>query len=258
MKALRKSHLIPAAALQALRGTDRLSPGPVAMTQNIVMAGVRDIKGYLLCGDCEQRFNRNGENWVLQRMCKGDSFPLLERLKLAIPMSQGEHRTAFSGSDLGIPTEKLAYFAVSMLWRSVAHPWKSHDGTHKPIDIGPLQEECRKYLIGQAKFPDELSVIATVCSDPISQHSAHGIAEMEAPFTVYSLLICGLFFALLVGKDVPQEERNRCCFKSALQPIFLESRIGQNMNAVLRIYKTARLTKKVADGIAHHDLNRLH
>jgi hypothetical protein len=251
-KALQKSHLIPAAVSQALRGPNGLSHGPVAMTRNVVIAGVRDIKAPLLCRDCEQRFNRNGENWVLKKMCKGEYFPLLERLKLAVPIQQQEDRLAFSGPAVGVPTDKLAYFAISMLWRSVAYPWKAHDGTQKTTDIGPLQEECRKYLMGQIKFPGDLYVLAVICSDPLSQHSAHELAEMEAPFTVYSFLMCGLFFALLIGKDVPQEERDRCCFTSALQPIFIENRIGQNMNAFKVIYKTARLTKNIRDDFVRY------
>jgi hypothetical protein len=251
---LQQSHLIPAAVSQALRGSGYLSPGPVAMTKTAVMAGVRDIKAALLCRDCEQRFNRNGENWVLKRMCREGRFPLLERLKLAIPVRVEEDRLTFSGPAVGILTEKLAYFAISMLWRNVAYPWKSHDGKITTADIGPLQEECRRYLLGQIAFPQNVWVFVVVCSDEVSQHSAHALAEMETPFTTYSFLTCGLFFGILVGPDVPQEERNRCCVTSALKPIYVENRGTQGMNAIRRLQQTARITKRVMDGMARFDL----
>jgi hypothetical protein len=249
-KELQKSHLIPAAALRMLRASDGLPPGPVAMTANVTMTGVRDLKAPLLCRDCEQRFNRNGEHWVLKKMCKGDAFPLLERLRVAVPISQDQSRIVFSGPAVGIPMQKLAYFAVSMLWRSVAYPWKGHDGSLYPTpDIGALQESCRKYLIGQGRFPADLYIHVVVCSDVISQHSAHPLAEMEVPFTAYSFLICGIFFALLLGKDVPQHERNTCCITSPAQAVCVENRSGQAMRVIQRLYKTTRLTKALKDGM---------
>jgi hypothetical protein len=255
-KPLQRSHLIPAAVTRTLRGSGYLSPGPVAMTKTVIRAGVPDIRAYLLCRDCEQRFSRNGESWVLKRICRDGRFPLLDRLKLAIPIGEENGRLRFSGPQVGVLTEKLAYFAVSMLWRSVALPWASHDQSRKSTYIGSLQEECRKYLLGQSGFPRNLWVLAVACSDPISQHSAHELAEMEVPFTAYSFLMCGLFLVLLIGGDVPQEERDRCCVTSALRPIFVEDRSSQNFNAILRIQKTARLTKTIEDGMRRFKLRR--
>jgi len=253
-RVLQNSHLIPAAVSQALRGSGYLSPGPVATTKKVVIAGVRDIKAPLLCRECEQRFSRNGENWVLKRMCRDGHFPLFDRLKLAIPTCQEENQLTFSGPAVGVLTEKLAYFAISMLWRSVAYPWKAHDGGTTKIDIGPLEEECRKYLLGQIEFPQNLWLVVIVCSDQLSQHSAHGLAEMETPFTMYSFLMCGLFFGVMVGPDVPQEERNKCCVTSPLRPIYVEDRSMPGLNAIHRLYQTARLTKKVREGMARFDL----
>jgi hypothetical protein len=255
-KPLQRSHLIPAAVTRTLRGSGYLSPGPVAMTKTVIRAGVPDITACLLCRDCEQRFSRNGESWVLKRMCRDGHFPLLDRLKLAIPIGEENGRWKFSGPQTGVLTEKLAYFAVSMLWRSVAYPWASHDGSRKSANIGSLQEECRKYLLGQGSFPQNLWVVVVACSDPVSQHPAHDLAEMEVPYTAYSFLMCGLFLVLLIGSDVPQEEQDRCCVTSALRPIFVEDRSLQNLNAILRIQETARLTKTVEGGMRRFELGR--
>jgi len=242
---LQNNHLIPAAVSKALRGTYRSIPGPVATTPHVTIAGVRDIRAPLLCRACEERFNRNGENWVLKRMSKGGGFPLLERLELAMPIRQDADGTVFSGPAIGVSTNKLAYLAVSMLWRSVAYDWRSADGTSTVTDIGPFQEECRRYLMGQIAFPADLYVVVVVCSDGLSQGSAHQLAELELPFKAYSFLMCGIFFAIFLGKDVPQYERDKCCFTSPTQPIFLEDRSAQGMRILQRLYKTSRLTRSI-------------
>jgi hypothetical protein len=239
---------MPAAAHRALRGAPGLPAGPVAITRTVVRAGVPDIRAPLLCRQCEQRLSRNGENWVLKRISKGERFPLLERLKLAIPITCDQGRLKFSGPRVGILTEKLAYFAVSMLWRSVVYPWRGYGGTRKKRDIGSLEEDCRRYLLGETGFPESLWVYVAICSDTLSRHSAHDLAEMETPFTTYSFLICGIFFALMTGNDVRQEERDRCCIRSVERPIFVEDRSVQNITAFYHLRKSARITKAVQDG----------
>jgi hypothetical protein len=242
-KPLQRGHLIPAAAWRAMRGPSFLPRGPIAITSRITMAAPRDITANFLCRDCEQLFSRKGENWVLKRICKDGRFPLLDRLRVAIPIGESDDSIAFSGPDVGFQTEKLAYFAVSMIWRASVYPWKLHDGTSATIDIGAIQEECRKYLVGSASFPKNLYVVAIICSDLLSQYSAHQPVPVEREFPAFGFLVCGLFIAVLLGETVPDEDRCTCCYTSSRQPIFVKDRSRHAINNVSRLRETTRLAR---------------
>jgi hypothetical protein len=229
-----------------MRGSSSLPRGPIAMTARITTAAPRHLAGMFLCRDCEQLFSRNGENWVLKRISKDGKFPLLDRLKLAMPIGQSPDSLAFSGPDTGIHTEKLAYFAVSMVWRASAYPWKLHDGTSAAIDIGVVREDCRNYLLGRASFPKNVFVVVIVCSDTPSQYSAHQPVPIETQFPAFGFLMCGLFFAVLVGEDVPDEDRATCCFTSARQPIFVKDRSRHTFENVSRLRETSRLARALS------------
>ena len=46
-------------------------------------------------------------------------------MKLAIPMDRSGEATAFSGYDMGINTDALAYFALSLAWRGSVRKWET-------------------------------------------------------------------------------------------------------------------------------------
>lgn len=242
-KPLQRGHLIPAAVWRAMRGPSHLPRGPIGITSRITMAAPRDLAGEFLCHDCEQLFSRNGENWVLKRICKDGKFPLLDRLRVAIPIGESHDSIAFSGPGVGFQMEKFAYFAVSMIWRASVYPWKLHDGTSAEVDIGSVQEECRKYLLGSGGFPSNLYVVVIICTDLLSQYSAHQPVPVEKQFPAFGFLMCGLFVAVLLGEAVPEEDRSTCCFTSERQPIFLKDRSRHASDNVFRLRETSRLAR---------------
>src|ERR1043166_8918863 len=98
---LHVSHFMPAALypknkkLQMATGTEtKLDPAQVV--------------DRLLCGDCEQRFNRNGEDevlrWLAPKARKGRS-PLWEALQTAIPVFRDSDFAMYFASAFGISVE---------------------------------------------------------------------------------------------------------------------------------------------------------
>ena len=59
-RVLRYSHLFPAALYKILRDPDRRNPNPVMVTRSHAGTTSRQVSAYFLCGDCEQRFSRDG------------------------------------------------------------------------------------------------------------------------------------------------------------------------------------------------------
>src|ERR1035437_9003758 len=170
-KALVRSHFMPAAMYKYVRrGSRSSSDHPVVMGRRLTSMTPYQVRGYLLCGDCEDRFNKNGEKYALQWVWNGKDFPLYERLKLALPRRFSNQYVAFSGKAIGVDTEKLAYFGLSLLWRAGVHTWNTAFGEKSNrMELGEFEDPIRRYLVGEDPFPPNTYVILTVCSDSNSQ-----------------------------------------------------------------------------------------
>src|SRR2546422_6754097 len=62
---LQDSHLLPRAIYRDLRMPDLPNPNPIIGVPTETGPRQEQVKTPLLCADCEARFNRNGEKWVL-------------------------------------------------------------------------------------------------------------------------------------------------------------------------------------------------
>jgi hypothetical protein len=65
-KQLQDSHLVPRAMYNYVRTPTQRNPNPVVVGRNITATTSKQVSDYVLCSDCEQLFNRNGENWMLR------------------------------------------------------------------------------------------------------------------------------------------------------------------------------------------------
>jgi hypothetical protein len=97
-KVLRRSHLVPRGLYEMSRDPKAKRPDPVLMTRRVAVRTNRQIEDYVLCGDCEQRFNKNGEDWILRHVDNGKDFPLLQTLNLAMPFRATPGIVVFSGA----------------------------------------------------------------------------------------------------------------------------------------------------------------
>src|SRR5262245_24888194 len=79
-RALQDSHFFPSALYKIVRDPDRSNPNPVMVTRKHAGTTSRRVSAYFLCWDCEQRFSRNGERYVVSQCAQRDRFPLRELL----------------------------------------------------------------------------------------------------------------------------------------------------------------------------------
>jgi len=113
--ALQDSHLAPRAAYGILR---RLG-GCISIDERTAVLKDNQLKAHLLCVDCEQRFSRYGEDWVMAHCYRGDTFHLRAMLECAFPIQTLENLNWYSIANIpGIRIDDLTYFAASILWRS--------------------------------------------------------------------------------------------------------------------------------------------
>jgi hypothetical protein len=95
---------------------------PVVMTPKLVKATPRQLWAHLLCEPCEQLLNDRGEKPVLALLNgPSDNFPLLNRMDIALPLKVEPTVITYSGEAMGIDTDPLAFYALSVLWKASVH-----------------------------------------------------------------------------------------------------------------------------------------
>src|SRR5262245_51549264 len=83
---LRDSHLMPRSLYKKARRDGPGNQDPLVITKTSRKPSSHQITDYVFCGDCEHRFNVNGENYVMQLVAKRNlDFPLLDTLRGATP-----------------------------------------------------------------------------------------------------------------------------------------------------------------------------
>ena len=225
-----------------MRESTNGNSSPVLVSRKISIQSDYQMKQPLLCRACERRFSENGENYVIPLLKKGNTFPLLEKLKVAVPLYTTETNAAFVCPSVGLAGEKIGYFGLSILWRAAVHPWKmfDRDSTSVTLDPGHL-ELLRKYLAGEAHFPDEsVAVIATIATDVLSQNSCFVPNRItDNPGVVYSLLTMGLYFRFVFGDDHPPQLRAISCVGPGPNLIFANDASDKSWVAYAGMMETA-------------------
>jgi len=241
-----KSHYL-GKALYRLSGEYQVNH-PVVFTPKVIAATPRQMWNHLLCEVCEKRFNNYGEATALGLLYRGDRFPLLERMRLAVPISREATVTRFSGRDMGIDAERLAYFALSLLWRGSVNVWKTLEGQTTSVALGVYEEPIRQYLVGETSFPEDAYVIVTACIDLGSQCMI--LAPWEIPvdggvYRQFEILTRGLWFRIVLGKEVPAGLSNLCTVHSSKQIMFTMDCTTEILHAVCHFFDMAEDTVKL-------------
>lgn len=218
------------------------------MTRTISETSSSQLVDRLLCSECEDRFNKNGEQYVLSwlspRKAAQGSFPLFERLQLALPLHSSPTLNAYRADSVGIDTAKFGYFALSVLWRGAVQRWRMPDGTlTQKIDLGELEEPLRKYLISDGNLPSEFVLILTVCSDRESRQTLYPPAlRRDAKFRAYGILLLGIHFNITIERDLPHDVRRLCCMRGPHRPLFLRDCRDDTFRAFSALASTSRPT----------------
>jgi hypothetical protein len=211
-KDLQSSHFLPAATYKSLLNPEETNPSPYLMSETKTVESSRQIKDYVLCGDCERLFNDNGERWVLARMAAEGKFPLREMLRKAIPIRSIPGLTTYAAGTIAeIDVDKLEYFALSVFWRAAVHDWKPIFGEkYERLELGPYRERLREFLFGIAPFPSNVITMVSVYEEEEFVRSmflpSAGTPRREEG-RPYSFLIPGIQFSMVLGNRLRAESR---------------------------------------------------
>ena len=165
---------------------------------------------YLLCGECEERFNSGGETWVLKNCWHSEvDFPLRSNV-IAIapsPLSTPGFTIFESVCSEAIDAVKLTYFGVSIFWRASVHDWVLMRQQPKRLELSPYEEPLRLFLLEQAGFPSDALMIISVTSAMDRMRNMlmtfPFLKSRQPEFRQYRFTIPGITFQLFVGKNTP-------------------------------------------------------
>jgi hypothetical protein len=137
---LLESHFVPKALYRLVRAGTK-GAHPVLVSAEERRQTSRQAVQTLLCADCEKRFDRNGENWVLRHCYRGRGiFRLRELLSQALAVHTSEEETIYSAHAVqGLEVDSLVYFCASVVWRASVTDWwlriESTNALNWDIDI---------------------------------------------------------------------------------------------------------------------------
>ena len=196
-KLLLRSHYIGRSVQRIVQRLDQ--GGQIILTPKVITADNRQIWRNLFCRDSEGLFNRRGETPVLKLVNRAEDFPLLKRLNLNLKArTTQENHGIYSAADIGVDTEALAYYALSLMFKGSVCKWRTIEDQTTSINLQEFQEPIRRYLLGQAAFPEDLYVIFTVCTDFGSQMIVwFPFLVNGLPYRMYEFVVLGLCFYVI-------------------------------------------------------------
>lgn len=220
--ALCSSHLLPAAIPRWISMSNRAtgtSKGAIYVTKKTVVQKDYRIADYLLCRNCEDRFNFGGEKWLLANTYRGSGkFPLQAALQAAsrdgrplIPLQQATIVPAAATPGIELP--KLLYFAASVFWRAAAHSWNQIDRRIQ-IALGPYEERLRCFLLAEEPFPDNAALLINVGDEASPNMSAiYPYSDRVRGVWQHRFAIPGMAFWLHLGR-IPNAMFSMCAARA--------------------------------------------
>ena len=217
---LQFSHLLPKALYRLVgRASDPQHPDTVQVTLNHRRKSSEQARRHLLCSDCEQRFSSVGEKWVLRNCYRGRGvFRFRTELRQRTALDPVSEVEAYSASTEEVGA--LAYFSLSVVWRASLCDWPARGKTYGPIDLGPYQEQIRKYLLGQTGIPANIALIVT-----LSQLAIPVLAfNLPMSYRVdgcrcHGFHIPGMNFVVAIAKEMTNSWPELCLLRNPLRPV---------------------------------------
>jgi len=208
----------------------------IFISQRGAIPSEKQVWKHLLCEDCEDRLNKNGERWMARQALQLDgSFPLLESLQRN--SFEGEQRNGWpvrfpAGCFGSMNARKIAYFAASIFWRRTYDGWtvaaalRSEAGRYRALEFGPYAEKIRRFLLDEEPWPSgaTLRVVVVDSCDPFLMQVIFplGGRERETRAFAYSFYVPGVRFDLFLDKRM--RSANDCFVSGPGNPVFLGQR----------------------------------
>jgi hypothetical protein len=245
-KPLVSSHLIPGAVYD-LCSNDRGEH--IFINSKVAMYSSREVQDYLLCYECDNSLNKNGETWMLPKLAKTDgTFPLLDIVeKVPANAVLADGAAAYIATENpGLSLAAIVHFALGIFWKASIHSWKEKK-TEPMIDLGLYGSRIAQFLKGKANFPEHMALLMSLARrDKANVNGGSQPARGRCKTAHnYSFCVPGVQFSLYVGKQISNEAKALCIQSSALHPILVDDISGHLLKILSRMGKTAHISKRL-------------
>jgi hypothetical protein len=249
-----ESHFMPASICAVCTEPSLKNPHPVRIAGGQAVQKPNPVTDHVLCTECEDLFNKNGEAWMSMNIARVGSFPLVERLGSAKIIEEDETGVAYAGLTIpGCDLNKIEYFALSLFWRSSAHRWENRDKIPR-IDLGPYEETIRQYLLGEADFPEDVSLLVSIWPLETIIGFYLPYTQYDQSFHIFNFYIPGFDFRLCIGKRVPADIRRLCCHSSADRLVVSSKIPNDNVRTIIKgAFDSARPSTKLIEFLTGPD-----
>jgi hypothetical protein len=200
---LMDSHLTPKWIYRRLRSASNDKDDPVNVEKGSAFMTSKQIKKALLCGECEGRFSVR-EDYVARL-----TDDIATNLTQYISLIGADMPNCVELNRDKIDTERLSYFATSMIWRSCFM-----EGGCK---LGKYEDQFRTYLLEETDFPS-LAALTISIIGPATAGNAHLYNLYTAPTSGRSDLLWfhgfslfGLTFRCFVGQALEPDWKEQIC-----------------------------------------------
>src|SRR3954464_3509230 len=160
---LQDSHFVAAGLYKVIRGPEP-QEHPVLIADGAPIQTSVQARGDMLCAECERRFGKGGEEWVIENCWHSEEeFPLRTAFMTATPFVDEPGFLAYEARNVAsVDFDRLVYFAASVFWRATLDGWRF--GKHRPdrLTLGPYTEQLRLFLLGDAEFPEHVILLITL------------------------------------------------------------------------------------------------
>ena len=219
---LQDSHFLPAGVYRVTRDETQDNPDPLKFNDDAVFQDSKQVSDHLLCRECEERLNKNGEQWFLAHCWRKTQFRLGSLLDGASPTGSSPRIKLYHADQIPkLNIVALTYFAASMFWRASVHRWRMAGTESRGIALGPYEEQLRKFLMGETQFPPDCVLWVSVPESitPFVGLSLTPYGGRKDGYHRYKLLVLGVGFHFLVGRRIPPQARATCFVSGPGHPI---------------------------------------
>jgi hypothetical protein len=214
---LQHGHIIPAWAYKRSRDEAFANPNPVIVSEGVAVQHSKQVRQYLLCFECEQKFSQR-EQYVSSVTYQRDArAPLLDLIGNVV-FEHERMRVALPGK---VDLAALVYFGASVVWRA------SISAETDRCHLGAVyDEQFRSYLNGEAPFPPGAACCVAFHDLPIGEQHVASVTSTPvtrrlARYHLTMFPIFGLQFWFPVGSRVDQAWRGACAVRGEVATIML-------------------------------------
>lgn len=244
-----QSHLLPRAIYDLCRTADS---EPVVVSSAVIMQSSRQTKVHLLCAECDNLLSKYGENWVLPKLATWDKgFPLYDLITRIRPDVSYDDVQGYAASrNPAIDVQAITHFALGVFWKAAVHSWSKGEGEPR-IELGPYEEQLRRFLRCEGDFPNHVVLNVGVVPPPIKFVNSFGPYRGSAPACRnFVFNVPGMQFVMTVGKALSAELRETCFYRNAMHPIIACDIAKPMLQLYRQQAKTAHKSRKLVEYLA--------